>query len=306
MPRRSILRYGQTVSPRRQSTRSRPRIYPLLNRGVLRELPYFVLAFRQVAGGPVRMITLAVFWVGLCLEIGLILRALQQGLFLRYPTFFSYLSLVALVDVVRYYTYYYNHAAYKGVYWPSQFISLIVGYGVILEILGLTLARYPGAARLARNLVLLIFLLIFAYVGFKALTSPQWTPATTNAELERDLRAAQVAVLAGILGVIAYFRIPLGKNLKGMISGYGVFLASSVITLALRSYAGSRFDKTWLIVQPFFFLICLLLWCFTLWSYHPDPLPRTGPDLSDYSEYSASARTVLQSVRSNLGKVARP
>lgn len=252
------------------------------------------------------MITLTVFWVGLCLEIGLVFRALRQGLFLRYPTFFSYLSLVALVDLVRYYTYYYNFGSYNGLYWPSQFISLIVGYGVILEILHLTLARHPGAARLARNLVLLIFFLIFAYVGFKALSNPQWTPATTNAELERDLRAAQIAVLAGIVGVIAYFRIPLGKNLKGIVSGYGLFLASSVITLALRSYAGASFEKTWVITQPFVYLICLFLWSFTLWSYHPNPLPRTGPELSDYSEYSASARTVLASVRSNLGKVARP
>jgi hypothetical protein len=268
--------------------------------------PSFVLPCLELLAGTVRMVTLAVFWVGLCLEIGLILRALHQGLFLRYPTFFSYLSLVALVDLVRYYTYYYNYASYQDVYWPSQFVSLIVGYGVILEILHLTLTRYPGAARLARNLVLLIFFLIFAYVGFKALTSPQWTPATTNAELERDLRAAQVAVLAGILAVIAYFRIPLGKNLKGIISGYGLFLASSVITLALRSYSGSNFDKIWLIAQPFVFLVCLFLWSFTLWSYHPNPLPQIAPELSDYSEYSASARTVLQSVRSNLGKVARP
>jgi hypothetical protein len=252
------------------------------------------------------MLTVGLWWTGPILEAILVIRALKVGLFLRYPTFFSYIAWIALVDCLRNYTYIYNFPAYASVYWPSQFISLIIGYGVILEILHLTLTRYPGAARLARNLVLLIFFLIFAYVGFKALTSPQWTPATTNAELERDLRAAQVAVLAGILAVIAYFRIPLGKNLKGIISGYGLFLASSVITLALRSYSGSNFDKIWLIAQPFVFLVCLFLWSFTLWSYHPNPLPQIAPELSDYSEYSASARTVLQSVRSNLGKVARP
>lgn len=268
--------------------------------------PILVIAFSELVAGSVRMITLIVYWVGLCLEIGLILRAIRQGLFLRYPTFFSYLSLVALVDSIRYYTYYYNHPSYEGLYWPSQFISLIVGYGVILEILHLTLTRYPGAARLARNLVLLIFFLIFAYVGYKALTSPQWNPGTTNEELERDLRAAQVAVLAGILAVIAYFRIPLGKNLKGIISGYGIFLASSVITLALRSYAGLGFEKTWVIVQPCLYLACLFIWCFTIWAYHPNPQPSFSPGLPDYPEYSASARTVLGSVRSNLGKVARP
>lgn len=252
------------------------------------------------------MVTLIVYWVGLCLEIVIILRAIHQGLFLRYPTFFSYLSLVALVDAVRYYTYYYNHPSYKALYWPSEFISLIVGYGVILEILHLALTRSPGAARLARNLVLLIFFLIFAYVGYKALTNPQWTPASTSDELERDLRAAQIAILVGILAVIAYFRIPLGRNLKGIISGYGLFLASSVVTLAVHSYAGTGFDKIWVIVQPFAYLICLFIWCFTIWAYHPNPLPGFSRELPDYPEYSASARTVLEGVRSSLGKVARP
>lgn len=268
--------------------------------------PIFVLRFSESVAGSVRMITLIVYWVGLCLEISIILRAIHQGLFLRYPTFFSYLSLVALVDAVRYHSYYYDHSSYAGLYWPSEFISLIVGYGVILEILHLTLTRYPGAARLARYLVLLIFFLIFAYVGYKALTNPQWTPATTNQELERDLRAAQVAVLAGILSVIAYFRIPLGRNLKGIISGYGIFIASSVITLALRSYSGSSFDKVWAIAQPLLYLVCLFIWCFTVWAYYPNPQPGFSPDLPKYPDYSASTRTVLESVRSNLGKVARP
>jgi len=252
------------------------------------------------------MLTSALFWVGVSLELSLVLRGLQQGLFLRYPTFFSYLLWVVLADGARYYIFRYHWPLYAHVYWPSQFVSLILGYGVILEILQLTLTRYPGAARFARNLVVLIFACIFAYVGFRALTSPQWTPASTNAELERDLRAAQVLVLAGVLAVIAYFRIPLGKNLKGIISGYGIFLASSVITLAMSSYAGSSFDKAWLYIQPSIFLTCLLIWIFTTWSYHPNPGPGSEMELEDYPAYAASARAALGAVRSNLGKVVRP
>jgi len=253
------------------------------------------------------MLTTVLWWTGPILEFALILRALQQGLFLRYPTFFSYLTWVALVDCLRNYVYVHHYSSYNSVYWPTQLISLILGYGVILEILRLALTRHLGAARLARYLVVLIFAAIFAYVGFRALTSPHWSPGSTNSELERDLRAAQIAVLAGVLAVIAYFRIPLGRNLKGMISGYGLFLASSVITLATWSYPLISFSRVWIVIQPLLFLVCLLIWTFTMWSYRPNPVANfVGEPGGDYIEYATSTRAALEAVRSNLGKVARP
>jgi hypothetical protein len=248
----------------------------------------------------------ALTWIGLSLEVGIIVRALWRGFFSRYPAFFSYLVWVALADAARFYTFHHDWNSYPDVYWKTEFLSLIIGYGIILEILRLTLARYPGAARLARTLVLLIFAAIFAYVGFKGLTSPQWTPASTNAELERDLRAAQIAVLAGILAVVAYFRIPLGKNLKGVISGYGLVLATSIITLALHSYSAASFDHIWFYLQPFLYDLSLGIWAMTMWSYHPNPVRDFATELSSYPEYAAQARAALESVRTNLGKVARP
>jgi len=251
------------------------------------------------------MVTSLLFWVGILVETTIIARGLYRGLFLRYPTFFTYLCWVTFSDSARFYVYRYHWNLYQGIYWPSQFISLVLGYGVIVEILELTLAHYPGAARFARNLVILIFALIFAYVTFRAIESPLWTPASTNAELERDLRAAQVLVLAGILSVVKYFRIPLGRNLKGMIGGYGLFLASSVITLAMKSYAGSSFDRAWLYIQPGIFLICLLIWVCSMWSYRPCPAAGVDKEALDYKEYAASTQATLAALRSNLGKVVR-
>jgi len=271
-----------------------------------REVPPFVIPFRRFAVESDPMLTTVLWWTGPVLEFALIVRALQQGLFLRYPTFFSYLTWVALADCLRNYVYNHHYSSYSSVYWPSQIISLILGYGVILEILHVNLARHPGAARMARYLVVIIFAAIFAYVGFRALTSPQWSPGSTNAELERDLRAAQIAILAGVLGVIAYFRIPLGKNSKGLICGYGLFLGTSVMTLALHSYAGSSFDYAWLILQPFLYLVCLLTWTFTMWSYHPNPAPVFDDEVGNYTAYAASSRAAMESVRSNLSKVVRP
>jgi len=249
------------------------------------------------------MLMSVIWWVGLSLEIALILRAIGCGLFLRYPTFFTYLSWVALADCLRYYTFHFHYESYASVYWPSQFISLILGYGVILELLRLSFTRYPGAARLARVLVVLVFVSIFAYVAVRALTSPHWTPGSTNSELERDLRGAQVAVMGGVLLVIAYFRAPLGKNLKGIILGYGLFLSTAIISLAARSHDLSILAK---ICSQAFYLTSLVIWLSTLWSYHPSPVRLAEADLGSYSEHAATMRASLNAVRTNLGKVARP
>jgi hypothetical protein len=67
----------------------------------------------------------------------------------------------------------------------------------------------------------------------------EWSQAGTDVELERDLRTVQAMFLFGLLGVISYCGIAIGKNMKGMILAYGLYIATSLVSLAVRSYAPS-------------------------------------------------------------------
>jgi len=42
-------------------------------------------------------------------------------------------------------------------------------------------------------------------------------------ETERDLRIVQAVLLASLITLLAYYAVPMGRNLKGMILGYGFF-----------------------------------------------------------------------------------
>ena len=75
--------------------------------------------------------------------------------------------------------------------------------------------------------------------------------------IERDVRTVQAIFLFMILAVISYYRIPIGKNLKGMISGYGLYIVTSLFTLAIRAYAGPRFNSSWN-SHPTLFVRCLV------------------------------------------------
>ncbi|MGC2331239.1 MAG: hypothetical protein WA581_07285 [Candidatus Acidiferrales bacterium] len=133
------------------------------------------------------------------------------------------------------------------------------------------------------------------------------SPGQALYELERNVRTVQALFLCGILAVVSYYRIPIGKNLKGMISGYGLYIVTSLFTLATRAYAGPRFNGAWNVIQPLSFDASLTIWLLALWSYHPNPAPDPAIPLeTDYEALAARTRRTLVAMRSHLTRTARP
>ena len=244
---------------------------------------------------------------GIILELAILGRALKAKFLRSFPLFYAYIFCVFLVDALSYGVYALGPAIYRNWYWGAQFVTLLVGYGVILEIVKKSFKDSAGAERVASSMVLTVFVVVFAYVIFQSLTSPKWTPAATYYELERDLRAVQAVVLAGVLAVVSGYRISIGRNLKGVILGYGLYLASSVISSELRAYAGSSFHAAWRLIQPYTFLISLCVWLIAMWAYQEIPGERPVPQLdSDYEAFAIKTRNVLGTMRSYLQRTARP
>lgn len=252
------------------------------------------------------MTTHLLWWSGPALEFLILLRAARGGFIKKYPFFYSYVFCVLVIDCISNPIHASNPTHYAIWYWSTQFLILIVGYGIILEISNHALEAYPGAERCSRYLVIALFAIIFAYVALQGLLSAHWSPAATSAELERDLRVVQALLLVSILFVVSYFRIALGKNLKGIILGYGLFLGTSVMILAIQSYAGKSFQAIWDISQPFFYVASLMIWTVALWSYQPNPEPAMPPALeADYRVLAMKTKGMLHLVRASLGKATR-
>jgi len=244
---------------------------------------------------------------GIILELGILWRALRAKLLPRFPLFYAYIFWVLLLDISSYGVYGLGPSVYRNWYWGTQILTLLVGYGVILEIVHKSFKNFAGAERAAVFMVIAVFALVFAYVIFRSFTIPHWTPAATYYELERDLRTVQAVVLAGVLAVVFGYRISIGRNLKGVILGYGLYLASSVISSELRSYAGSSFHAAWRLIQPYTFLISLCVWLIAMWAYQEIPEERPVPRLdSDYEAFAMKTRNVLETMRSYLQRTVRP
>ncbi|MBZ5695056.1 MAG: hypothetical protein LAN36_06825 [Acidobacteriia bacterium] len=258
------------------------------------------------------MLTLAIWWACILVEALVVFRAFPGNLLRKYPFFYTYAASVLVCDVLLYSAYTLSPARYPAWVWGTEFLNILLGCGIILEIFKHVLSSYAGAERFARITGVAVFAAIFCFgVLYPMAPGTSQAPSTSglfgrSVRLERDLLAAQAILFFAVLVVISYFRTAMGKNVRGMILGYGVWLGASVMTLALRFYIGPGFTATLNVIQPVAYLTALLIWVVALWSYDPNPaFDSSAPVEIDHEAVVATTRSALEAMRSHLSKVAR-
>lgn len=253
------------------------------------------------------MLSLAVWLTTLIIEALLLLQALRGAFLRKYTFFYVYLGCVFFQSLFLLVVYLAKPKYYSPFYWYAEFLSVVLGSGVVWEIYRRALGRFPGAARMARNVLVFILLMVFSKVLVDTWNGTDWWPTGAVVELERNLRAVQATLLIGLVFVIAFYRIPLGRNSWGMMLGYGLFIGTSVIILALRVLLGDSFQTAWHYLQPLSYLLVLCIWCITLWSYNAAPVPKTEPKIEqDYQLLAGATRKGLLQARAYLGRAMRP
>ena len=253
------------------------------------------------------MLRQVIWYVCVFFEALVVFRGGRSGLFRRYPVFYTYLLSVVLVELLRFFAFQWYPAAYGRLYWDTQFLSLVIGCGVVFEIYRAGLKDFPGTARMARNVLVLVFAMVFAKALVMSADATSWWAALTAMKLERDLRIVQAAALVALSVVFLIYAIPLSKNLKGILVGYGIFLGTSVLQLTVMVQMGEVFRGPWDYLRSTAYFGVLLIWAGALWSYQEAPKAAHAITLDeDYNMLVASTRRRFQKTRLALGKVVRP
>jgi hypothetical protein len=272
--------------------------------GRISPLALFVLACSFMAS---ELLTQSAWWSTNVLEGLLLFRAVWGRYWRKYPVFYFYVSYVLFESLLRFYFYVFKPNLFSSVYWSTQFVSVTIGYCIIWEIFCQVLAGYPGTARVARICLITIFLLVLSKTLLSALGGSAPSLLKTLPDLERYLRVVQAALLVMIVGLLAYYVIPTGRNIKGMILGYGLFVGLTLMHLALRSYLGDAFQPVWQHLGWVSYSAALIIWCSTLWSYHPSPQPSPEVELDrDYQRLALRTAGILAQVRADLVRMIRP
>jgi hypothetical protein len=251
------------------------------------------------------MLSLALWLAGMLFEVLLLVRAVQTKTLTKYTYFYAYIFCVFVVSTVLYIGRS-KHDFYETWYWPTQFATLVIGFGVVLEVVRQALDAYPGARRFAWRASCAVFAVTFCYVEWHVARRTEWSTVAATVELERDLRVIEALVMATVLAIVFYYRIELGKNVTGMILGFGAYVGVSLTTLALRAFFGPQFNTAWGLLQSASFVFGTAVWTVALWSYKPNPKPPKLPTSGGggYEALVHGTRAQLESVRSNLRGVA--
>ena len=246
-------------------------------------------------------------WVlGVALESLLLVRAVASRWWRRYPFFFTYVASVFVQEVSLLVIFLLKSKYYASFYWYGEFISLLIGCAVSWEIFRLVLGRFPGAGRMARNVLLFALIMVCTKCVVDAWNGSAPLPSTAI-ELERNLRAIQAVSLIVLAVFTTYYAIPMGRNIKGIFVGYGLFIGTSVMTLTLLASLGETFQTVWVFLQPFCYAAVLGIWCTTLWKYEDGrQLESQAKIEEDYQSLVLVARKGLLQARTFLSKGMRP
>jgi hypothetical protein len=249
------------------------------------------------------MLTPLIWFVGVFLQFLLLQRGIQAKWQRRFPLFYSYNLFVFLEDVSLFTLYKWLPLRYAQAYWICEFVGVVLGSLVVFEVYRVALRPYPGTARMARNLLGFVFALAFAKVLVNRSHGALWWPARDAAELERNLRTVQAFAVLALIIVILVYAIPRSRHLKGILAGYGLLLANSIVQLSLLSHLGSSFQSVLVYIQPFTYDIVLCIWTAALWSAEAErnALPDDSRDAcGDHSRLVLRTKQALQSVRPGL------
>ena len=253
------------------------------------------------------MLNQIIWVVGIVIEALLLYRGLYSKLVSRYLNFYVYILSLFLADGFFYIAPLLKYRIADKWSWYSGFVSLFLGVGIVLEIFRHVLAQYPGAEKIARILSYCLMGSVMVFmVAYPILAPNGKSMATLFYRVQRDFLVVQALLLIVIIQVMVYYVIPAGRNLKGMILGYGQMVAVTMCGLALRAVRGFGFDRTFDYIQQTSYLAALVIWLIALWSYLPNPVPppRIGGD-EDYDRLASRTRDMVDVAGSNLVKVER-
>jgi hypothetical protein len=202
----------------------------------------------------------------------IILRAIQGGVLSRFWLFYSYLTYILLTGVLTLGAYYWAPGSYASVYWFVFLTTVIAEFAVLVQVGDCIFDPYPAIRQIGRFLTVSVGVMFAAlYIGPSLLEPRPRSLAILNLVLRSSVTKA--AIVIALLVVARYFRIPLGKNVAGIMTGFSIYLALNTVSFALEeAYGRSHYGPTFVTLGPLTQTLTFLVWAVALWDPQPDLL----------------------------------
>jgi hypothetical protein len=209
----------------------------------------------------------------------LILRAARGEFLSRFVLFYSYVAYVLCGSAMANLVSWLRPEYYASTFWYYFLVGLLAEFAVVVEISDHLFAPYPAIQRLGRFLAVFICSALFLFYIFPSLTGADSLSLALLDFIKRATLTKALIVIA-ILAAARYYRLPLGKNVSGLIAGFGIYLGVTIANFSLAEvYGRAIYGRTFSVVGPLASTLCLLVWTVSLWRYQPvAPIHRSVLD----------------------------
>ena len=247
-----------------------------------------------------------IWFLGIGLEVSLLIRAAVGRLFGKYPLFYSYVGCVFLKEMAGLLSFTVAPRTYELVYWPSELATIVASFAILIEIFRESGRQNPGVVRFGQNFLLIALGItsLYAYADFSHHRFRTLYGAIV--ELDRDLRLVEGALLIVLLWLFIRYRITFGRNLAALVLGYSFWIGVNLIDFAFWYVRGNEASVFLRNVLRVSYTVTLAFWVVMLWSLQEKPHQENCEIGYDYEFIAAKIRAVVARTSYRLVRAIRP
>lgn len=240
--------------------------------------------------------------VGTALQVMLCLVLWLKGSYRQFRFFslysaFSVLSTVTLMAVQK------NFSLYLGAYWINEAVSVVLTFIVLQESFYLVFRNFlsiPWFKSLFPGIGFLMLLVALLRAAYHPVSQARLL-ASILISLEIGVGFLQFGIFFLFIVLVGFFHMRWRQQAFGVVLGYGISVAGSLVVFLLRSEFGTKFDPIVRITPPIAYIIAVIVWLATFLRAEPlqpaqDRAPTFTPEqmASDLRRYTQAVKGVLE------------
>jgi hypothetical protein len=245
---------------------------------------------------------LAIALLGAALQLMLCLVLWVKGSYRQFRAFSVYtgisaLSTLSLLAVQR------NPSAYYWAYWITEAILILLIFAALQESFYLVFRNFlsiPWFRHLFPGIGFLMLLVAVLRAAFHSV-SQAGILTSTIISLEIGVGFLQFGIFLLFIVLVRFFHMRWRQKAFGIVLGFGVSVAGSLVAFLLRSEFGTKFDPVVRITLPIAYIMAVVVWLATFLRDQPSqPTMDKGPALtpeqmaSDLRRYTQAVKGILE------------